>query len=68
MGTENHRLNGKDKLILAAVGFLQIGLIAAKIGGTIPWHWMLVLLPTELIMGLFVLVIVVAGFKVLMED
>lgn len=64
----NHRLNKRDKLTLGAVGLLQVALIAAKIGGNLSWHWMVVLLPTELVMGLFVLIVVVSGIIILLKD
>ena len=62
------RLNKKDKAVLGSIGLMQIGLIFLKISGWIHWHWMAVLLPTELIIGLFVAVIAIAFFRLIFEE
>lgn len=64
----NPKLSKKDKAVLGSIGLLQLGLAALKIGGWIRWHWMVILLPTELIVGLFVMVIAIAIFRLVFED
>lgn len=62
------RLNKREKLTIGVAGFLQAGLIAGKLGGTLPWHWALVLLPAELVVAIFAWIFIVAGFRIILED
>jgi len=61
------KLNKREKATMALVGFLQIGLIIGKLAGRLHWHWLVILLPTEIVVGIFIGVIVVAFAIILYE-